>query len=78
MIGNDPNSEWNHHMNIELVHKDIEPKIDKNLIDKIIIGTKRKHSGGSVMRQELVEELHRPIRKNFKKRRNCWSFCVRS
>ena len=47
----------------------MEPKIDKDMINRIIIGTKRKHSGGSVMRQELVEELHRPIRKHFKKRK---------
>ena len=42
----------------ELEHKEMEPKIDKDMINRIIIGTKRKHSGGSVMRQELVEELH--------------------
>ena len=51
----------------EFEHNDME---EKNVINSII-GIKRKHIGlGSVMRQELVDELHKPMRKNFPKRKN--------
>ena len=50
----------------EFEHNDME---EKNVINSII-GIKRKHIGlGSVMRQELVDELHKPMRKNFPKRK---------
>ena len=50
--------------------KDMNEKIDHNLL-RTIIGTKRKHCGLGIpiMSQELANELHKPIRRNFKKRR---------
>ncbi len=52
--------------------KDMNEKIDYNLL-RTIIGTKRKHHYGSgvvpIMSEELANEMHKPIRRNFKKRR---------
>ena len=45
-------------------------KINHKML-RAIIGTKRKHHGSGVpiMSEELANELHKPIRRNFKKRR---------
>ena len=57
------------HFNM-LKPKDMNDKIDRRIINTII-GTKRKHYGLGVpiMSEELANELHKPIRRNFKKRR---------
>ena len=48
--------------------KDMNEKIDYNLL-RTIIGTKRKHHHGSgvvpIMSEELANEMHKPIRRNF-------------
>ena len=52
-----------------LKRKDMEKRLDGSVMNSVI-GTKRKHIGlGTVMREELVAELHKPVRKHFKKRR---------
>ena len=50
--------------------KDMSIKINHELL-RTIIGTKRKHHGSGVpgMSEELANELHKPVRKNFPKRR---------
>ena len=48
--------------------KDIREKIDRKLV-RTIIGTKRKLGWGIKWSNELADELHKPIRKKFKKRR---------
>ena len=57
------------HLDI-LKPKDMSMKIDRELL-RTIIGTKRKHhgSGVPVISEELANELHKPVRKNFPKRR---------
>ena len=49
---------------------DMNDKINHKML-RTIIGTKRKHYGLGVpiMSEELANELHKPIRRNFKKRR---------
>ena len=48
--------------------QEMNEKIDHRIM-KRIIGTKRKHVGMGVMSEELADELHKPVRKHFKKRR---------
>ena len=50
--------------------KDMNDRIDHKILNALI-GTKRKHYGLGVpiMSEELANELHKPIRRNFKKRR---------
>ena len=57
------------HFNM-LKPKDMNDKIDHKILNTMI-GTKRKHygSGIPIMSEELSNELHKPIRRNFKKRR---------
>ena len=45
----------------------IRERIDKNLVEKII-GIKRKRGWGIQWTNELADELHKPIRRKFKKR----------
>ena len=45
----------------------IRERIDKNLVQKII-GMKRKRGWGIQWTNELADELHKPIRRKFKKR----------
>ena len=52
----------------ELEPKGIREKIDKRLV-RSIIGWKRKLGWGIEWSNELADELHKPIRKKFKKRR---------
>ena len=53
-----------------LKSKDMNEKLDRRIV-RAIIGRKRKQHvvGLGVMREELVAELHKPVRKHFKKRR---------
>ena len=48
--------------------KGIREKIDRKFV-RAIIGTKRKLGWGIEWSNELADELHKPIRKKFKKRR---------
>ena len=48
--------------------KVIHEKIDRELV-RTIIGTKRKFGWGIEWSNELADELHKPIRKKFKKRK---------
>ena len=52
----------------ELEPKGIREKIDKKLV-RSIIGRKRKLGWGIEWSNELADELHKPVRKTFKKRR---------
>ena len=52
----------------ELEPKGIREKIDKKLA-RSIIGQKRKLGWGIEWSNELADELHKPVRKTFKKRR---------
>ena len=47
--------------------KDLREKTDKTLV-RTIIGTKRRIGWGLKWNDELADELHKPIRKKFKKR----------
>ncbi len=51
-----------------LKSEDMDKRIDRSVV-RTIIGTKRKHLGLGVMSEELADELHKPVRKHFKKRR---------
>ena len=48
--------------------KGIQERIDRKLV-RAIMGTTRKLGGGIEWSNELADELHKPIRKKFKKRR---------
>ena len=48
--------------------KGIREKVDRKLV-RTIIGAKRKLGWGIEWSNELADELHKPIRKKFKKRR---------
>ena len=53
--------------------KGIREKINRKLV-RTIIGAKRKLGWGFEWSNELADELHKPIRKKFEKRRVCFRY----